>query len=84
MKDALLKARRRNPNTIAKGALKRGKNKVATGDITTENVLESKRKRNRVKQFVRIGRTHSPEKKVKTKSIFFSRELCLDRRRDVE
>jgi hypothetical protein len=71
MKDALLRAIRRNDKTIAKGALKRGKNKAATGDITSENVLESKRKRNRVEKFVRIGGKHSSEKKRKTKTVRF-------------
>jgi hypothetical protein len=71
IKDALLKAIRKSSKVISKGALARGKNKAATGDITTENMLESKRKRNRVEKFVRIERTRSPGKKVKSKSVSF-------------
>jgi hypothetical protein len=52
MKDALLKAIRKS--IVSNGELARGKNKKATGDVTTENILESKRKRQRVVNFNRI------------------------------
>jgi hypothetical protein len=48
MKDALLKAIRKSSKVVSKGALARGKNKKATGDITMENTIESKHKRQKV------------------------------------
>jgi hypothetical protein len=54
MKDALLKAIRKYRTIVSNGELARGKNKKATGDVTTENILESKRKRQRVVNFNRI------------------------------
>jgi hypothetical protein len=54
MKDALLKAIRKTSKTIQKGSLARGKNKKATGDVTSENILESKQKRQKVLKFDRL------------------------------
>jgi hypothetical protein len=54
MKEALLKAIRKSSKVVSKGALARGKNKKATGDVTMENAVESKRKRQKVMKFDRI------------------------------
>ena len=54
MKDALLKAIRKGSKVISKGGLARGKNKKDTGDVTSENILESKRKKHKVVRFDRI------------------------------
>jgi hypothetical protein len=54
MKDALLKAIRKTSQVLSKGDLSRGKNKKATGDVTTENIIESKRKRQKLVNFERI------------------------------
>jgi hypothetical protein len=60
MKEALLKAIRKTSKTISNGGLARGKNKAATGDITDENIIESKRKKNRVEKFVRLNSSGQP------------------------
>ena len=54
MKDALLKAIRKGSKIVSKGGLAIGKNKKAAGDVTSENILESKRKKNKVVRFDRI------------------------------
>jgi hypothetical protein len=54
MKDALLKAIRKSRTVVSNGELARGKNKKTTGDVTTENILESKRKRRKILNFSRI------------------------------
>ena len=56
MKDALLKAIRKSSKTVPEGALARGKNKKATGDVTTENIIQSKRKRQKVLNYNRINK----------------------------
>jgi len=48
MKDALIKAIRKGNQITPKGALARGKNKKATGNVSSENIMESKRKRHKV------------------------------------
>jgi hypothetical protein len=49
MKDALLKAIRKGSiKIVSKGGLAIEKNKKATGDVTSENIVESKRKKNKV------------------------------------
>jgi hypothetical protein len=60
MKEALLKALRKSSKVIPNGGLSRGKNKASTGEVTRENVVESKRKRQRVEHFIRqkeLGQT---------------------------
>ena len=56
MKDALLKAIRKNSKVVQNGALARGKNKKATGDVTGENIIDSKRKRQKILRFDRVRR----------------------------
>jgi hypothetical protein len=51
-KEALLRALRNTSKVIPKGGLSRGKNKASTGDVTDENIVESKRKRHRVENFI--------------------------------
>ncbi len=51
LKDALLKAIRKGSKVVSKGGLAYGKNKKVTGDITSENILQSKRKKNKVVRF---------------------------------
>jgi hypothetical protein len=64
MRDALLKAIRKTSNTIINGGLARGKNKAATGDVTNENILESKRKRNKVEKFIRLNSSGQPTEPI--------------------
>jgi hypothetical protein len=61
MKEALLKALRKTSKVVSEGGLSRGKNKAATGDVSNENVLVSKRKRNRVEKFVRVDKSKLPK-----------------------
>ena len=64
MRDALLKAIRKGSSTIQKNGLARGKNKKATGDVTSENILDSKRKRHKVVRFDRISSMNSSSDKI--------------------
>ncbi len=54
MKDALLKAIRKNSKVVQNGALARGKNQKATGDVTDANIIASKRKRQKNLRFDRV------------------------------
>ena len=65
MKDALIKAIRKGNQITPKGALARGKNKKATGNVSSENIMESKRKRHKV---VRYDRIQPPKIKTNEKS----------------
>jgi hypothetical protein len=56
MKDALLKAIRKKSKVVQNGALARGKNKKANGDVTDENIIDSKRNRQKVLRFDRVRR----------------------------
>jgi hypothetical protein len=64
MRDALLKAIRKGSSTIQKDGLARGKNKKATGDVTSENIMDSKRKRHKVVRFDRISSLNSSSDKI--------------------
>jgi hypothetical protein len=65
MRDALLKAIRKGSSTIQKDGLAFGKNKKATGDVTSENIVESKRKKYKVVKFDRIRPDNQTKSMIK-------------------
>jgi hypothetical protein len=73
MKEALLKAIRKGSKIVSKGGLAIGKNKKATGDVTSENIVESKRKTNKVVRFDRI------RPRNQTKSMIKNLEKATDK-----
>ncbi len=55
MRDALRRAIRKTEGGILKNGLARGKNQKEKGGITSENILDSKRKQRKIETFHRIG-----------------------------